>query len=92
MQENSGYLYCLSFALSTGYNLKQVLCKYVWKKEREEREERSEEERKEKEREEEESLESCLFVTYNVVSRKLSRIKESRIYPYPPKWDQIMLF
>ena len=25
---------------------------------------------KEKEREEEESLESCLFVTYNVVSRK----------------------
>ena len=47
---------------------------------------------KEKEREEEESLESCLFVTYNVVSRKLSRVKESHIYPYPPKWDQIMLF
>lgn len=61
MQENSGYLYCLSFALSTGYNLKQVLYKYAWKKEREEREERSEEERREEEREEEESLESCLL-------------------------------
>lgn len=44
------------------------------------------------EREEEESLESCLFVTYNVVSRKLSRTKESHIYPDPPKWDRITLY
>ena len=92
MQENSGYLYCLSFALSTGYNPKQVLCKHMWKEEREEREERSEEGRREEEREEEESLESCLFVTYNVVSKKLSRTKGSHIYPYPPKWDRITLF
>ena len=58
----------------------------MWEEEREEREERSEEGRKEEEREEEESLESCLFVTYNVVSRKLSRIKENHINPYPCKW------
>ena len=68
------------------------MCGRKREKKREREEERGGEERGGEERGWEESLESCLSATYSVIGRKLSRIEENQINPFPPRWNQIMLF